>query len=106
MSDDIGALRVRIVLERPVRSADDIGGAGITWAPEAELWAGVRATAAGERAPYDGLQSVSSLTITIYRRGDVRVGWRVRWGARVLRVAGVRDDGAARIELACEEEIS
>jgi head-tail adaptor len=44
--------------------------------------------------------------LTINRRADLRTGWRVLWGARVLRVVGVRDDGAARQTLDCQEDNS
>jgi head-tail adaptor len=47
---------------------------------------------------------VSAFRVTINRRNDVRAGWRVIWGARVLRVVGVSDGGAPRIVLVCEEE--
>ena len=35
----------------------------------------------------------------------VRAGWRVVWTTRVFRILGIRDQGGARIELICEEEI-
>ncbi len=99
MSEVIGALRARVKLQRPTRVADEIGGAAIAWTDEGDVWAQVDAGAARETSP-----SVAAYRVTINRRDDVRAGWRIAWGARRLRIAGVTDEGAPRIQLMCEEE--
>ena len=105
MSDAIGAMRVRVTLKRPTRVADEVGGAGLMWVNAGDAWAEISAGAAGESAAYDGEPSTTAYTVRINRRDDVRANWRVAWGVRVLRVVAVRDEGAARIDLFCEEEI-
>lgn len=105
MTDAIGAMRSRVTLQSPVRVADEIGGAAILWNNVAEVWAAVDALSARETAAFDTTSSTASFRVVIYRRDDVRAGWRVRWGERVLRVAGVVDGGGRRIDLMCEEEI-
>lgn len=105
MSDAIGAMRARVTLQSPTRIADEIGGTAIAWADKAEAWAAIEALSASEAAAYDAATSTSAYRVAINRIEGVRAGWRVLWGERVLRIAGVRDDGAARIELMCEEEI-
>jgi head-tail adaptor len=104
MSETIGAMRARVRLERPLRAPDDLGGGAITWTNEGDVWAAVAAGAVGQTAAFDTNFSIGSLTLTINRCADIRPGWRVVWGARVLRIVGVRDEGAARIDLICEEE--
>ncbi|HYD71995.1 MAG TPA: head-tail adaptor protein, partial [Candidatus Binatia bacterium] len=69
-----------------------------------DVWAQIEAGGAGEAASFDTLPSTGSYDVTIHRRDDVRAGWRVKWGARRLRIAGVSDEGAPRIVLRCEEE--
>jgi head-tail adaptor len=97
-------MRARVRLERPVRAPDDIGGAAISWTDEGDVWAAIEASGAALGAAFDTAPAISALRLTINRRADVRAGWRVVWGARALRVAGVRDEGGARIVLNCEEE--
>ncbi len=102
--DAVGAMRARVTLQRPTRVADELGGAAIVWSDEGEVWAAVDAVGVGERASFDTAASVASYRLAIRRRDGVRAGWRVLWGSRLLRIAGVRDLGGARIELFCEEE--
>jgi SPP1 family predicted phage head-tail adaptor len=105
MSDVIGALKARVTLQSPLRVADEIGGAAIAWSDEGDVWAEIGALAAGESAAFDAAPSVTAYRVTINRRDDVRAGWRVAWGQRLLRIVGIRDEGAPRIELSCEEEV-
>jgi SPP1 family predicted phage head-tail adaptor len=104
MSDSIGALKARVTLQSPLRVADEIGGAAIAWSDEGDVWAEITALSTGESVAFDAAPSVSSRRVTINRRDDVRAGWRIAWGPRLLRITGVRDEGAPRIQLNCEEE--
>lgn len=105
MSDAIGALKARVTLQSPLRVADEIGGAAIAWSDEGDVWAEIIALGAAEGAAFDASVSVSSYRVTVNRRADIRAGWCVAWGARLLRITGVKDQGEARIELTCEEEM-
>lgn len=105
MSDAIGALRARVRLESLMRVTDEIGGAALAWLSQGEAWAEIAAGGVASNAGLDTSTSVASYRISIRRRDDVRAGWRVVWGARSLSVLGVRDEGGARIELICEEEV-
>lgn len=104
MSDAIGALRARVMLRSPLRVADEIGGAAIAWIDQGEVWAEIEATGASENVAFDVAGAVGRFRVTINRRADIRAGWRLAWGDRVLRISGVRDDGAPRMDLNCEEE--
>lgn len=104
MSEAIGPMRARVRLEAPVRSADNIGGAALSWSNQGDVWAKIEARGAGQGADLDTAPSVAAYALTIHRRTDVRAGWRAIWGVRALRIVAVRDEGAPRIELICEEE--
>jgi head-tail adaptor len=101
----MGAMRARVTLQSPARVADEIGGTAIAWLDQGEIWAAIEALGAGETAAFDAAVSTGGYRVTINRVGGARAGWRVVWAERVLRILGVRDDGAPRIELICEEEI-
>lgn len=104
MSDAIGVLRARVKLQRPTRVADELGGAAFLWTDEGDVWAEIEAGGASESAAFDTSASVARFRVTINRRDDVRAGWRIAWDVRRLRVVGVVDDGAPRIQLNCQEE--
>lgn len=104
MSEIIGAMRARVRLESPSRVADEIGGAAIAWSNQGDVWAEISSGGVSDAANYDSVASRAAYRLAINRRADVRAGWRVIWGAREFRVAGVADDRAARIILFCEEE--
>ena len=91
----IGAMRARVRLQSPARVADEIGGAAILWSDEGEVWAAVDALGAGQRAAFDTAVATAAFRVVIWRREDVRAGWRVLWDGRVLGVRGVVDGGGA-----------
>jgi SPP1 family predicted phage head-tail adaptor len=100
----IGAMRARIALYSPERTLDELGGASLGWTPEGEAWAQVEAAGAAFGAAFDTAASNAAYRMTIHRRDEVRAGWRVVWDGRALRIMSVRDEGAPRIVLNCEEE--
>jgi len=102
--DAIGAMRARLSLESPARTADDLGGATLSWTAQGDVWAEIESAGAGQGANYDTAPSLAAYRVRINRRDDVRAGWRALWGDRVLRITGVRDEGGPRIDLSCEEE--
>lgn len=104
MTKIIGRMRARVRLESPQRTADNIGGAAITWTNQGDVWAEISAGGGGQSAGFDTAPSATAYAFAINRRTDVRAGWRVVWGARVFAVRAVRDEGAPRIELLTEEE--
>lgn len=104
MTEAIGAMRARVRLESPLRTPDNIGGVALSWVNQGDVWADIGAGGAGQSAAFDAAPSVAAYTFTLNRRTDVRAGWRTVWGARVFSILAVRDEGAPRIELVCEEE--
>ena len=104
MSDAIGRLRARIVLEQPQIVADDMGGGVTTYVNAETVWADVAPVGAGGRADYDDRVSANAYRITIRAPSDVRAGWRVQWRARSLLITAVTELGEGRMTLDCEEE--
>lgn len=104
MTDPIGALRARITLQRPVRMADELGGAALSWAHAGTIWAAIEALGGAEAVASDALVSVVPLRLTVRRVGGMRPGWRILWGERLLRVIAIADDGGPRLILTCEED--
>jgi SPP1 family predicted phage head-tail adaptor len=105
MSDAIGAARARVTLQYPTRVVDEIGGAAIAWTDAGEVWVQITARGGSQTSAFDASPAIALFSVMINRRDDVRAGWRVVWGERVLRIVGAADDGAPRMTLSCEEEI-
>lgn len=104
MSDVITALRARIRLERPQREDDEIGGGAIVYEDAGDAWAEISASGGSESNAFDIAPSRVIYRVELRARADLRAGWRIVWGARVLRVTARRDEGGPRIVLICEEE--
>lgn len=95
----IGALRTRLVLQRPSGAADGGGGAEEAWESVAVVWAEVVLTDMRTADPRGAPRPRSE--IRIRRRGDVRPGDRLVDGARVWSVDGLRDAGPHDPYLIC-----
>lgn len=98
-------MRHRIRLRRPVRIADEIGGAAIAFADAGDVWAEIEAVSSAISPNADANATMTRFRVIINRRADIRAGWRITWGARSLRVVGARDEGVDRMEITCEEEV-
>ena len=104
MSARIGALRHRVVLERPVRAADEGGGAAETWEPVAELWAMIESRSGKEAVEADRVSGSRKLDVTIRHRDDVTPGMRFRLGDRQLEIRAVLGEDGRRRWLKCDCE--
>ncbi len=105
MSEFAGALRERIIIERPValRTATGLQEAGFETV--ARCLAQVEAEGVGAEAEGMALSAMGRFRITIRPRDEVKVGMRVRWGARLLAIRQRIDNPRARdrLVLKCEE---
>ena len=105
MTDPIGALRARVRIETLERVADEIGGAALAWTDQGEAWAEIVVVGAGQAPAYDTVRAGTTILVRLRRRDADWVRSRVVNGDVSYRVRAVRDDGSARIELVCEEEM-
>ncbi len=84
----LGQMRERVTLEAPERTPDGAGGWRIAWRTVATVWAAVRRDAR-ESLFAAGRESVAVRTrVTIRRRDDLALDWRLVWGARTIAVRG------------------
>ena len=97
---------VPLVLERPERVADSMGGYRVEWRPLGVLYAQMRAGSGAERQGEVGAESVVPWRITVRaaRAGDPRrpsSGQRFRMGGRVFRIEAVAEADGAGLWLDC-----
>ena len=88
-----------ITIERAVRTPDGQGGFSTTWTPRCTVWAHERPLMGREAIAAQQLSAVLSSVWEIHYRTDVSVTDRIRFGTRVLEIAGVMDPEDARREL-------
>lgn len=102
---DPGALNARLVLERPVETPDGQGGAAVSFAALATLWARIEPVAAKADEAAGALRVAVTHRIWLRGRGDLAGGMRLRKGARVFVLRAFRDpDETGRYVLCnCEE---
>lgn len=102
---DPGLLNVRLVLERPVETADGQGGVTTGFSALATLWARIEPRAAKADEAAGALQVAVTHRIWLRRRADLAGGMRLRKGARRFAIRAFRDpDETGRYTLCdCEE---
>jgi SPP1 family predicted phage head-tail adaptor len=103
----IGALRHRVTLETPVRSADGGGGATVAWTAVAELWASIVPMRGVETVVADQLAGQVSHAITVRHRAGLVPAMRFRLASRTFEIAAVIDVGEAHrlLRCLCREEL-
>jgi len=103
----IGALRRRITLEAASRAPDGGGGAAVSWAPVATVWAELKSLSGAEVVVADGLQGKVTHEIIIRKRTDVSPAMRLRLGARIFVIWAVldRDGPDPFIRIEAEERL-
>ncbi len=100
----IGARRLRVELQEPGETADDIGGVTRTFEPRVTLWARLQPGAGTERADAQRAESAATHQLTIRWRNDVTAAMRFVSGARVFNVLAVADPDGRRRDLVCRVE--
>jgi SPP1 family predicted phage head-tail adaptor len=100
----IGALRHKIELLTAVRAADDGGGAGIIWAPGAEMWARVERLSSTQDFAGDRTARLKRIAATIRYQTNIALSQRLRFDGDVFEVVSIEDDEPGRrLTLVCEE---
>lgn len=100
----IGAMRERVTLQSPLRTADGAGGASISWGEGISLWAKVEELGGGGIPSAERLAARTRLRVTIRYRKDVTTEMRLLWRLRAYDIRAHRDaDGEKRfLVLDCE----
>ncbi|MEL6298932.1 MAG: phage head closure protein [Pseudomonadota bacterium] len=101
----IGALRHRVTIEAPVRTATEGGAAVESWSQFATVFASLTPAAGRERVVGDGIDADVSHVIRCRYRAGVTAAMRVNFGGRLFDIRAVIDEGERRrwLRLHCEE---
>jgi len=99
---EIGELRHRIALSRPVTVSDGAGGFITTWEPVATVWAAVQPQRTGEGLLRAARPEVG-YTVTIRYRADISAGMHVVFRALTLEALAVVNPDARSewLEMVC-----
>ena len=97
----VSDLRHRLAIENAVRTSDGGGGADITSAPVAEVWAAIWTRSSDEQFVADRVAGKATHDIWIRYRGDIVPEMRFRSGARVFDILGAIDVEDRRRWLRC-----
>lgn len=111
----LGAMRERLALQSPTRTADSQGGAAVTWATVDTVWASlVSARAQAEQLRSEAVTAGVDYTFRVRVRADVdptyRALWRPSWSTastpKTLEIHAVEvdpDEPMAYERLVCGE---
>ena len=102
----IGAMRLRLAIERPDDVPDDSGGVTRGWQAAGACWGALTPLSGTERLMADRLESALTHRIEIRWREGVAAGQRLRAGSRVFAIKALTDpDGSRRRLVGLVEEI-
>jgi SPP1 family predicted phage head-tail adaptor len=95
MVRDAGALNQRLTLELPVETPDGAGGVTRSYAAGAKLWASVVPVSGRAGVVADGAGATVTHRIVIRAGPEVTTRHRLRKGARVWRIAALREEDSS-----------
>lgn len=103
----VGALRHRVTIERPLRTAEDGGTASIAWSSVGTVFARIEAVGGREIEVADGVTGRITHKVLIRWREDVLPEMRIVAGTRILDIRAALDsDGRRRwLRCLCEERL-
>lgn len=104
----IGALRHRITIEQPSRSADGYGGFTTSWSTFASIWGEVEPVSARERMFAAKLEHNVTHKIRIRHLSGVTTDMRVSFDSRTFHIRGVINpsERSRWMDLAAEEGVA
>jgi len=100
-----GRLRHRLVLQAPVEADDGAGGVVRSYADLATIWAAIEPLAFAEQVAAEALGARLTHRIVVRSGFDLTTRHRFKLGARIFRIAAIRDpDESGRFrEISAEE---
>jgi len=99
----IGALKHKVELLTATRTADEAGGASISFVSAGEIWAGVTRLAATRDGAGDRTALVKRIAVSIRIGADVALGQRLVFENETYEIVSIESDGDKRQTLVCEE---
>ena len=104
---DPGILKTRLVVQQPVDTPDDQGGAVRTWTTFATVWAQVTTLAARESVEADSNGVTQRYRILLRSNLSLTPDHRFSDGARIYRISAIRNrDDERLVEIDAEIRIS
>jgi SPP1 family predicted phage head-tail adaptor len=103
-----GKLRHRLVLEAPVETDDGAGGVLRSYENLATVWAAIEPLGLAEQIAAESLGARRTHRIIIRTGFDLTLRHRFKLGARIFRIAAIRDpDESGRFrEITAEERVA
>lgn len=88
---DPGQLRTRLVLQRPIETADDQGGVVRTWENFGSAWAKVVPRASRSEVDADSAGATQAFTITLRANFSLTLQHRLVDGGKIYRITAIHD---------------
>lgn len=99
-----GELDQRVAIVRETLTSDSMGGATVTTATVATVWAKVIARSGREREQADRLAAEAAYTFVIRWRGDVLESDRLSWRGQEFNIRAISQDGGRKLYLEIDAE--
>lgn len=97
----IAGRRVRLTLEAPVEVGNNLGGAAISFAPVATIWARIELGRGGENVVGERLEARAEARITLRWRANLDPRMRFSGASRLFAIRSVFDPDGSRRNLVC-----
>lgn len=106
MSVEFSTLRHRVLLQKPLLSADGGGGVSVQWLDVAEVWAEVTPTASRQTRRAAANTNPVRQRIRLRWRADVRENWRLVFQGRLFAIQSLINphEASELLVLECEEK--
>lgn len=101
----IGKMNKKITLQQPVNIPDGRGGYKKTYETVTSVWAEFLTPNVSTEEANGTIISEVMRKVSIWRRNDVKKGWRVLWGNRILSIEHTYEYGDALTTLVCKEVV-
>jgi len=96
-----GDLRHRLIIESPQRLSDGAGGATVTWAQVASVWANIKPVSARELRSAEQRAEKVTHTITLRYRSDIDATMRLVGEGRIFNIDAIINEAERDQWLKC-----
>ncbi|SMC63274.1 phage head closure protein [Sporomusa malonica] len=101
----VAAKNKKIILQEPIKVEDDKGGRAVTGYNSYTVWAEFWKPKVVTADSTGTMLSELTRNIIIWRRSDIRKGWRVLYGSKIFSVEHVYDWEKNETMLVCKEVV-
>lgn len=101
----VGKMDKKIILQKPVKVADGMGGSKTTWQDVTAVWAEFITPNVSTTVMQGTIASELMRKLSIWKRDDVRMGWRVLKGNKTYSVEHAYPYDDLHTTLICKEVV-